>query len=51
MVPTSPRQGRPRIEWRVQVERASDAHFTYWISITNVTPVAVDFEARYAVLN
>ncbi|MBA2468273.1 MAG: hypothetical protein H0V37_02575 [Chloroflexia bacterium] len=50
VVPTSPRPGGPQIKWRVQVERASDAHITYWISITNVTPVAVDIEARFAVL-
>lgn len=50
VVSTSPRPGGPQIKWRVQVERASDAHTTYWISITSVTPVAVDIEARFAVL-
>jgi hypothetical protein len=34
----------------VQVERASDRYITYWMSITNVSPSAVDVEARYAVL-
>ena len=50
VVPTSPRPGGPQIEWKVQVERASDQHITYWISITNLTPVPVNIEARYAVL-
>ena len=50
VVPTSPRPGGPQIEWKVQVERASDEYITYWISITNLTPVPVNIEARYAVL-
>jgi hypothetical protein len=50
VVPTSPRPGGPQIEWKVQVERASDQYITYWISITNLTPVPVNIEARYAVL-
>ncbi len=50
VVPTSPRPGGPQITWKVQVERASDRFITYWVSITNVTPVAVNIEARFAVL-
>lgn len=50
VVPTSPRPGGPQIEWKVQVERASDQYITYWIRITNLTPVPVNIEARYAVL-
>ncbi|MGE3154069.1 MAG: S8 family peptidase [Nitrospiraceae bacterium] len=50
VVPTSPRLGAPQIEWKVQVERASDPFITYWISITNLTPVPVTIEARFAVL-
>lgn len=50
VVPTSPRSGAPQIEWQVQVERATDEYITYWINITNLTPVNVDIEARYAVL-
>ncbi len=50
VVPTSPRPGGPQIEWKVQVERATDQTITYWISITNLTPVAVNIEARFAVL-
>ena len=50
VVPTTPRAGAPQISWRVQVERASDSHITYWINITNVSPSSVNIEARYAVL-
>lgn len=50
VVPTNPRSGGPQIEWKVQVERASDQYITYWISITNLTSVQVNIEARYAVL-
>lgn len=50
VVPTTPRPGGPQIRWKVQVERASDTHITYWITITNLTPQAVGIEARYAVL-
>jgi hypothetical protein len=50
VVPTSPRRGGPQISWSVQVERASDRHITYWISITNHTSEPVNIEARYAVL-
>jgi hypothetical protein len=50
VVPTTPRLGAPQIQWKVQVERASDEYITYWISITNLTPVPVSIEARYAVL-
>jgi len=50
VVPTSPRIGAPQVEWDVQVERASATHITYWITIRNISPVTVDFKARYAVL-
>ena len=50
VVPTSPRPGGPQVQWKVEVERASDPYVTYWISITNLTPVAVDIEARFGVL-
>jgi hypothetical protein len=49
VVPTSPRVGAPQIRWRVQVERASSGHITYWIVITNLTDVGVDVEARYSI--
>lgn len=50
VVPTSPRRGGPQIDWNVTVERASDRHITYWITVTNLTPDDVNIEARYAVL-
>jgi hypothetical protein len=50
VVPTSPKPGGPQISWDVQVERASDTHITYWISITNHTNEPVNIEARYAIL-
>jgi hypothetical protein len=51
LVPTSPRVGAPQIDWDVAVERASGTHCTYWITVKNLTPDAVTFEGRYAVLN
>lgn len=51
VVPTSPRSGAPQIEWDVAVERASSAYITYWITIKNLSPVPVNIEARYAILN
>lgn len=50
VVPTTPKSGAPQINWKVQVERASDKYITYWISITNISSSSVDIEARYAVL-
>ncbi|WP_256078819.1 S8 family peptidase [Massilia sp. YIM B04103] len=50
VIPTTPRPGAPQIKWQVQVERASDAYITYWITITNVSAAPCDIEARYAVL-
>lgn len=50
VVPTNPRPGGPQISWSVQVERASDRHVTYWISITNHTPEDANIEARYSVV-
>lgn len=46
----TPRPGGPHLRWKVQVERTSDRHITYWISITNLTARTIDVEARYAVL-
>ncbi|MBO3750429.1 hypothetical protein J5X84_30480 [Streptosporangiaceae bacterium NEAU-GS5] len=51
VVSTSAAPGAPQIQWDVAVERASTDFITYWITITNVTPGAVNIEARYAVLN
>ena len=49
-LPTSPRPGAPQISFRTRVERASDAHATYWIEITILTNTPVNVEGRFAVL-
>lgn len=50
VVPLSPKPGAPQIDFKVQTERASDRHVTYWISVTNLTGAEAQIEARYAVL-
>ncbi len=51
MMPTTPRNGAPQIEWDVQVERASADRCTYWITVKNLTSAPATFEGRYAVLS
>lgn len=51
MMPTTPRNGAPEINWTVEVERADANACTYWITVRNLTPATVTFEGRYAVLN
>jgi hypothetical protein len=51
MVPTSPVTGAAQIEWEVAVERTDADNCTYWITVKNLTPNTVTFEARYAVLS
>ncbi|MQA99147.1 MAG: hypothetical protein GEU78_02450 [Actinobacteria bacterium] len=51
MMPTTPRNGAPEINWTVEVERADAGACTYWITVRNLTPITVTFEGRYAVLN
>jgi hypothetical protein len=51
IVPTTPKNGAPELDWDVEVERASSTMCTYWITVKNLTNVAVTFEGRYAVLN
>ncbi len=48
--PVTPVPGAPEIKWKLQVERSSDAHITYWISITNLTNQPIQVEGRYTVL-
>ena len=50
VVPTTVRAGAGQIRWDVHVERASTGYITYWLSVTNLTTVPCDIEARYAVL-
>jgi hypothetical protein len=47
VVPTTVQSGAPHVQWDVAVERASPTAVTYWLTITNVSNDAFDFEARY----
>lgn len=49
MMPTST-QAVPEVTWSVAVQRADPTYCTYWITVTNLTSVAVTFEGRYAIL-
>jgi hypothetical protein len=51
-VPWSLRPTTPggKIKWDVAIERAGNNTFTYWLTVTNVGPVATDFEGKYAIL-
>ncbi|HYO48399.1 MAG TPA: hypothetical protein VEW94_01000, partial [Chloroflexia bacterium] len=51
IMPTSTRPGGPQVSWTVQVERASPEHVTYWFSVRNLTPDAVNFEGRFCILS
>lgn len=51
VVPITPRSGAPEIDWDVSVERANANNVTYWISVRNLTPIPVNIEGRYAILN
>jgi hypothetical protein len=51
VVPVTPRSGAPEIDWDVSVERANANNVTYWISVRNLTPIPVNIEGRYAILN
>ena len=50
-MPVTPQPGAPGLEWEVEVERASDTHVTYWLTVKNLSAAQANFEARYAVLN
>jgi hypothetical protein len=36
-----------KIKWDVAIERAANNTFTYWLTVTNIGPVATSFEAKY----
>lgn len=38
------------ITWNVEIQRASGAYVTYWISVTNLTSAPVAIQGRYTVL-
>lgn len=50
VIPITPKPGAAEIQHSVAVERANDRFVTYWITVTNLTNVAVNFEGRFAVL-
>ena len=50
VVPTNPRRGGPQVRWDVAVERSTDAHVTYFITITNLSDEEACIEGRYAIL-
>lgn len=50
VMPITPNPGGAEIQHSVAVERANDRFATYWITVTNLTGVPVNFEGRYAVL-
>jgi hypothetical protein len=51
VMPTTIKSGAPEITWSVQVERASAEFVTYWITVQNLTNIAVAFEGRYCILS
>ncbi len=51
VMPTTVKSGAPEITWSVQVERASAEFLTYWITVQNLTNIAVAFEGRYCILS
>jgi hypothetical protein len=51
VMPTTPAPGAPQVRWTVEVERADAEYCTYWISVTNLTSAALNFEGRFAVLS
>lgn len=50
MLPTDSRPGAAQLRWKVALERASGNYLTYWITVTNLTALAVTFEGRFCVL-
>src|SRR3954463_16017138 len=52
IVPTAPAvDGDAQLEWKVQCTRQAANLLKWFIEVKNVTNVAVEFEARYAILN
>jgi hypothetical protein len=50
VVPVTPVPGAPELSWKVQIERASGAYVTYWITVTNKTSRDVELQGRYCIL-
>jgi hypothetical protein len=51
VMPTTAAIGAPSLDWDVSVERANQTQCTYWITVTNLTSKALNFEMRFAVLS
>lgn len=51
VVPTDPISGQAQVDCSVAIQRTSTPDCTYWLTISNLTPATITFEARYAVLN
>lgn len=51
VMPRTPRVGAPQLGWTVEVERGDSERATYWITVRNLTPVALEFEGRFAILS
>lgn len=51
VMPSTAALGAPSLDWDVSVERANQAHCTYWITVKNLTSKALTFELRFAVLS
>jgi hypothetical protein len=49
-MPITPAPGA-KITWKVAVERASAEYVTYWITVTNLTALTVNFEGRFEILS
>jgi hypothetical protein len=50
VMPLTVNTGAPQLTWDVSVQRPSGAYVTYFLSVTNLTNVPVEFQANYAVL-
>lgn len=50
VIPNNINSGGAEIGVSVQVEKTPDASLTYWLTVTNPSSTAVDFEGRYTVV-
>jgi photosystem II stability/assembly factor-like uncharacterized protein len=51
VVPTGGPAGAPALTWQVSVAQSRPGYVTYWITVKNLTPVAIPFEVRFVVLS
>lgn len=50
-VPLTNGAGAPQLELKVQVERSSSEHLTYWLDVRNLGGAEMNFEMRYAIMS